>query len=60
MQLMMNNMSVYVYFTADYPWLDFFTSKPLLAITCAHVCANWGNYTLLIHLPNYMSSDYKD
>ncbi|CAH1802651.1 unnamed protein product [Owenia fusiformis] len=36
------------------PWLELWKSKPLWAIITAHVCNNWGGYTLLTSLPTYM------
>ncbi|KAL6755902.1 carbohydrate transporter [Haematococcus lacustris] len=35
------------------PWLAFFSSPPVWAVTVAHFCFNWGYYTLLAWLPSY-------
>ncbi|CAH1800936.1 unnamed protein product [Owenia fusiformis] len=36
------------------PWISMLKSPPLWAIITAHVCNNWGSYTLLTSLPLYM------
>ncbi|XP_074653839.1 sialin-like [Tubulanus polymorphus] len=41
------------------PWLSFVKSPPLLAIVVAHVCNNWGNYTMMTSLPIYMKDVLK-
>ncbi|XP_074653837.1 sialin-like isoform X2 [Tubulanus polymorphus] len=41
------------------PWLSFIKSPPLLAIVVAHVCNNWGNYTMMTSLPTYMKDVLK-
>ncbi len=35
------------------PWLEFFKSPAVWAVTIAHFCFNWGYYTLLAWLPSY-------
>jgi hypothetical protein len=40
--------------TLKIPWKDFLTSLPIWSIVVAHVCNNWGNYTLMTCLPSYM------
>lgn len=35
------------------PWGRFFRSGPVLAVTIAHFCFNWGYYTLLSWLPSF-------
>eukprot|EP00798_Chlamydomonas_sp_ICE-L_P027115 gene27115-2342_t len=37
----------------DVPWVEFFKSVPVLAVTVAHFCFNWGYYVLLAWLPSY-------
>lgn len=41
------------------PWLKFMTSGPVWAIVIAHLCANWGLYTLVINLPLFMKEVLK-
>jgi len=41
------------------PWLTFAKSLPVWAIVVAHVCANWGTYTLLTNIPTYMKEILK-
>ena len=36
------------------PWKEIFTSKPMLALSVAHMCNNWGFYTLLTCLPTFL------
>ena len=36
-----------------------FTSGPLWAIICAHMCNNYTNYTLLTSLPTFMKEVIK-
>ncbi|XP_013411028.1 sialin [Lingula anatina] len=36
------------------PWFSILTSMPFWAILMAHMCNNWGFYTLLTTLPKYM------
>ncbi|XP_074663225.1 sialin-like isoform X1 [Tubulanus polymorphus] len=36
------------------PWLSFLKSSALWAILVAHVCNNWGSYTMMTSLPTYM------
>jgi len=38
---------------AKVPWGQFFRSGPVLAVTIAHFCFNWGYYTLLSWLPSF-------
>jgi MFS family permease len=38
------------------PWRGFFTSPAAWAIYIAHVASNWGAYTLLTFLPDYMDT----
>jgi len=37
-----------------HPWKEIVCSLPVWAIVVAHVCENWGFYTLLTQLPTYM------
>jgi ACS family sodium-dependent inorganic phosphate cotransporter len=41
------------------PWKGLFTSLPVLAITGAHFCFNWGYYTMFTDLPSYMKHTLK-
>jgi len=41
------------------PWLEFAKSGPVWAIIIAHLCANWGLYTLVINLPLFMKEVLK-
>jgi len=41
------------------PWKSFFGSSALWAIIVAHVCSNWGTYTLLTNIPTYMKEVLK-
>lgn len=36
------------------PWKEIFTSLPVWAIVVAHFSENWGFYTLLTELPNFL------
>lgn len=38
------------------PWKHFLTSIPFLAILIAHMCQNFGYYTLLTEIPSYMNA----
>lgn len=37
----------------SFPWKKVFTSLPFIAILVAHVCFNWGWYTILIGASSY-------
>ena len=45
--------------TARVPWKDMVKSGPLWAIIIAHSFGNWGVYTLLTSLPEFMKSALK-
>lgn len=51
----------HIYFGQDIPvpWLSIVTSGPVWAILVAHVCNNWGGYTLLTNLPTFMKEVLK-
>uniref|UniRef100_A0A182ST52 Major facilitator superfamily (MFS) profile domain-containing protein n=1 Tax=Anopheles maculatus TaxID=74869 RepID=A0A182ST52_9DIPT len=36
------------------PWVAILTSAPMIALTIAHSCHNWGFWTLLTEMPTYM------
>ncbi|XP_035905632.1 putative inorganic phosphate cotransporter isoform X3 [Anopheles stephensi] len=36
------------------PWMAILTSAPMIALTIAHSCHNWGFWTLLTEMPTYM------
>ena len=38
------------------PWKSIFLSLPVWAIIVAHFSTNWGFYTLLTELPNYLKN----
>ncbi|KAK7600816.1 hypothetical protein V9T40_008257 [Parthenolecanium corni] len=38
-----------------HPWAEYFKSMPVWAIVCAHFCQNWGFYTMLTHLPSFVT-----
>lgn len=38
------------------PWTAIFTSAPMIALTIAHCCHNWGFWTLLTEMPTYMKN----
>ena len=46
-------------FQLSTPWKGIFTSAPFWAIVVAHVCNNWGFYTLLTTMPSYMKQVLK-
>ncbi|XP_064642503.1 sialin-like isoform X2 [Lineus longissimus] len=45
--------------TLKIPWKKILTSLPIWSIVVAHVCNNWGNYTLMTCLPSYMKDVLK-
>ncbi|XP_078595018.1 sialin-like isoform X2 [Branchiostoma floridae x Branchiostoma japonicum] len=38
------------------PWLEFAKSRVVWCLLIGHFCNNWGNYTMLTNLPNYMAT----
>uniref|UniRef100_A0ABK8FQZ9 Major facilitator superfamily (MFS) profile domain-containing protein n=1 Tax=Anopheles gambiae TaxID=7165 RepID=A0ABK8FQZ9_ANOGA len=36
------------------PWVAILTSAPMIALTVAHCCHNWGFWTLLTEMPTFM------
>ncbi|XP_078595071.1 sialin-like [Branchiostoma floridae x Branchiostoma japonicum] len=38
------------------PWLEFAKSRVVWCLLIGHFCNNWGNYTMLTNLPNYMDA----
>jgi hypothetical protein len=54
-----NHVFRFVSQTAKVPWRDMIKSGPLWAIIVAHSFGNWGVYTLLTSLPEFMKSALK-
>ncbi|XP_029674837.1 putative inorganic phosphate cotransporter isoform X1 [Formica exsecta] len=42
------------------PWKEIFTSLPMWALIIAHCSQNWGYWTLLTEMPNYMTGVMKN
>lgn len=40
------------------PWKRILSSKPVWACLIAHVCYNWGFFTLITDLPSYLKSEW--
>ncbi|XP_074662009.1 sialin-like [Tubulanus polymorphus] len=41
--------------TCKIPWVASLKSGPMWAILAAHVCSDWGGYTMMTSLPTYMN-----
>ena len=41
------------------PWRAMFSSPAVWAIVVAHLCYNWGNYTIMTCIPTYMKEVLK-